>query len=279
MRDIHIIKDNGDSTQPQNPVDIYAHSIIFAAFNSKETSLASEAILILTIWLRVAHNISAATKNCQLGEISKAVSNLDSALAYYVGVGQTKSLTDGYLLYSLAQRAAEIFHSENFNFEAKANSQIITFINEARVLVDSCDGEYSPYLALKAKNDSILRSMNIPLVQMFVNSLHQSKRNNEKSNYMELYALAVLPQIETCQPSMYTYLSKQIILNELDINEIDLLIDAFRSTYYCFGITCNDVHGDQSDQCGEASNSLAGFTPFEEVTKVSAVVICLISLL
>ena len=66
---------------------------------------------------------------------------------------------------------------------------------------------------------------------------------------------------------MFTYLARQLIVNELDINEIDLLIDAIESTYYCFGITCDDVHGHGS-VCGEVSSSLAGFTPFKEVTKV-----------
>ena len=107
--------------------DVYAHKVVGDALAvGTDVDLAYEAAVSMSIWMQVVHHLETAVKRC--GDTKSAMTaglSVDAALAYYVGVSQTKGDTDGYLLYSFAQKTANLFKTvEAVTGEAKANVEV-----------------------------------------------------------------------------------------------------------------------------------------------------------
>lgn len=90
-----------------------------------------------------------------------------------------------------------------------------------------------------------------------------------KTNVCVLYHFsAILPQIKTCHPSVYDYLNKEITENNfgLDVKKVKALVTIFKKAYYCFGVTCEQIHGNDHAECVDLHrNAIAGFNPVSDV--------------
>jgi len=264
-----VTSDNLESPQA-TLVDTYAHVVVADSLaNSKDIELASESILVMTIYMKIVHTLSNAIDACKNSSVNGAQDGIDSALAYYIGVGQTKADTNGYLFYSFAQRAASIFGTQNGNGEAKVNNDIIGFFIDAKSLSDSCSADN--YLTFRTKVEDITRAMNVPLVQYLYHLLEEAEYDTKESNYLILFGLAVLPHMKTCQPTQYRHLSKEITEGgrNLDPAKVEDLLSIFKESYSCYGITCEDVHGENDDAClnYEQDKHYAGFSSISDVSK------------
>jgi hypothetical protein len=254
--------------------DEYAHKIVGDALVAgTDVDLAYEAAVAMTMWMQIVHQLDRAVTQC--GDSTDAAGagiSIDSALAYYVGVSQTKAETDGYLLYNFAQKAANIFETvDAVTGEANANVAAIALFKDLKEEAGACDGGPDQAITLRLLTGEMMKLLNIPLVQTFYFHLQVGSRTDKASFYAILYGLATLPQLATCRPREYFYLSNEITENGLHVANVNELMDAFRKTYDCFGVSCTDIHGD-SDICHgyeQIPNTFAGFAPREDVTLVS----------
>jgi hypothetical protein len=234
--------------------------------------LATEALVVMTMFMKIVHSLSSAVTYCKAADVESARSEIESAFAYYIGVGQAAGKANGYLFYSFAQRAAS--HQKTFKEdtnEANANIAITDIFKQAKDETSVCSS--TSYQALRMKVGSIISMMNVPLVQHFLYLLEENAYATAETNYLELFGLAVLPQIKTCQPTTFQYLTKEITDNgmNLDTAKVNSLVSAFKKTYSCFGVTCEQIHGENHQECRSShSNMYAGFSPIEDVSLVSA---------
>jgi len=259
--------------------DIYADKVVGDALVAgTDNHLAYEAAVSMTIWMQIVHQLETAVKQC--GDTSSAMNaglSVDAALAYYVGVSQTKGDTDGYLLYSFAQRTANLFKTvEAVTGEARANVAAIALFKDLKAEAIKCDGGPDQFKTLRLLAGSMMKNLNIPLVQAFYHQLQVGSQTDKASFYAILYGLTTLPQLATCRPKEYFYLSNEITENGLDVANVDKLMSELRKTYDCFGVSCADIHGDDEicQNFEQISNTYAGFTPRDDVTVVSRIVDC-----
>ncbi len=257
----------------------YAHKIIVDAFSvGTGVELAYEAIVVLSFWMEVIHLLEASARNCEnvgKGATQHPGFTIDEALAYYVGVGQSKGKTDGYLLYAFAQKSASAFGTlDQETGEAKVNKELMDLFKQAKNLAVTCNGEETVTKSLRSVVGVMVSRMNVPLVQSFYQTLQIGAQTDKGSFYATLYGLAALPQIATCQPVEYQYLSNEITENGLDVANIEDLMKSLKSTFNCFGVTCADVFGGTED-CGNIPNVYAGFEPFDDVREVRENLMCM----
>ena len=251
----------------------YADKITTDAFEV-DIELAYETLVCMTIWMEIAHYLNAAVTSCgdSLQEPIQAEMHIDSALAYYVGVKQTKGNSDGFLLYSLAQKSAIIFDTvDGDSGEALANVKLLQNFKAAKAKAGECDGSTGVTNEFRILIGSMMSQLNIPLVQNFARQLQIGSETEQGSAFSILYGLAVLPQLKTCNPAEYFYLTNEITANGLSVAHIDDLISSFKNVYSCFGITCADVHGNDSSSCNtdNLQEAFAGFNPEVDVLPVS----------
>mmetsp|Transcript_5655 Transcript_5655/g.8450 ORF Transcript_5655/g.8450 Transcript_5655/m.8450 type:complete len:2169 (-) Transcript_5655:99-6605(-) len=255
-------------------VDFYADTIVTDALvNAQDVELATEAIVVMTIFMKVTHSLSSAIMKCKSNNVEDAAGlEIDTALAYYIGVGQRVGRNDGFLFYSFAQRSSMLFGTiHEASKESHANTEIMQLFVESKDMTKYCS-DSSKYIELRKNVGSIIRQMNVPLVQYFLYLLEQNAHKTKQTNYLELLGLAVLPQIKTCMPTAYDFLSKRITYDELKLDpaEVDKLVSTFTSTYSCFGVTCSQIHGGNDASCSTTSyqdNMYAGFRATTDVSK------------
>ena len=106
---------------------------------------------------------------------------LDSAAANYIGEGQLKGdKNSSYLLYNLAEKIAPEFNQDTGGI-SQVNKKILDLRNE----------------------------MTIPLVQKFIWHMFITK----DSDFVELYALSILPWIKVYDPSVYEYILGKVVFD------------------------------------------------------------------
>jgi len=265
-----------------NVVDSFADAVIRAAFDlASDLELAAESAITMTMWMQIIHLLSVEVESCRRGE-SRGGLLVDNAFAFYIGVQQTKGNSDGYLLYSLAQKAGIVKNTIEYNSssEAKANIKIIPLFQQAKEYAKSCENyDVATYKLLRKTVRSIISTMNIPMVQFIEHYLLQIRDgitggSRKPENYVELYTLAVLPQVLVCDPSAYDTLATYIIEGTFKpsevAGEVDNILIVLENVYHCLGITCVDVHGNNAN-CPDEPTMLAGFLPEKNVNEIAKI--------
>lgn len=261
-----------------NVVDTYADAVIRSALDEAiDLELVAESAMALTMWMQIVHLLSVEVESCMRGE-NRGGLLVDNAFAFYLGVKQSKGNSDGYLLYSLAQKAGIYQNTIDYTMgnEAKVNIDIIPLFQKAKEYAQSCGtNDMATYKLLRQTVGSIISIMNIPLVQLMEHYLVQMRDGNADSsskpgNYVELYTIAILPQVQVCDPSAFDNLSLGLINGKIAVNEIDSILTLLRKKYKCFGITCMDVDGN-NDNCTDEPTALAGFVPEKNMNEIAKI--------
>ncbi len=259
-------------------VNNFADTIVTDALDvAKDIELASEAMVVMTVFMRIAHDLSSAATKCKEGKADNALDNIETAFALYVGVGQSEGDNDGHLFYNFAERVASHYKVPGEDsVESDVNIKIRKLFEEAKAIATDTESVCGPstYVALRRKVGSIISMMNLSLVRQFLFLLEENAHVTEQTNYLELFGLVVLPQIKTCQPSNHLFLTREITDNGLDLDaaKTKSLIEAFQKSLYCYGLTCEDVYGGSHASCSglEGKNIYAGFSTESSVLVVSS---------
>ena len=254
------------------PTAQYADTLVNDLFNLNQEGIETEAALIMNVWMAVAHYLEDASRKCK--DVGQGKEELDLAAAYWIGLGQKKGHNEyGYLLYNLAENAGILFQRDqnatNQNV-AEANKNIISFMNQINSeIIDAgkCPGDYEKFRSLV---NQIISQMTVPLVQ---NLIHYMAENKPKK--IELYALAITPQIAACDQKAYYYLLEKLVLNTFNQNDFNEIVSRLQSLYPCLRITCGDIGTytlagvPQCDNDTISTKSLAGYSPSSDIQRVS----------
>jgi hypothetical protein len=243
-------------------------------FIAASSEIGADAVVALHSWMYGTHLLYHGIHTCQLlamadepGLFQLDGGGMDEFIALWIGHDQDVASEEGHGLYALAQKAGALFGTNSP--EAKANTNIKLLYNEGAAAVSlgciGTKGEEETVPAIWAVTQRIVTQMYIPLVQMLIDAIYRQDPNDSR-----LYALAVVPQVAQCRPSVYKRLKEALLDGTVSINRSAEIISDLQSIYDCLGFTCNDIGSYKVDvvpQCtGIAVNQpMAEYVPSTRV--------------
>ena len=243
-------------------VETYADTIVQDLFALSIPQIESSATLAMNVWMASVSGVFEAMMHCQDHDANSATASLDKAVALWVGANQEVGSNEkGHMLYNMAENAGELFDQDIG--ETIVNKRVMEGFVELQSAFQSgnCDDKSSfdvRYAALRSTVYGLTGDMTTPLVQKLIH--HTMNIDNEGgSNMVELFALAVLPRVATCDPRTYEYLLKLDVLNDLEPGDELKAIAAIQTVYSCLGLTCEDVGtymGGEVPACSDPNNAL-----------------------
>ncbi len=227
------------------PATQYADAVVLDLLEINQISkkeISDEAVVIMNVFMTVVHYLSETVETCwkKQNEPSNdsGLKNLDLAMAYYIGSDQQFGGT-GSLFYHLAEDAGNRFNQANPDGQTKTNANMINFATQIKNLtIDTGECATKPletYDLNYKLTQQMIQQMYVVIIQELI---HQIKIESNMS--IELFALALAPQIAACNPSEFDWLMLNLVDNYQPEN-FNLVIARLQNLYSCFGVTCDDV--------------------------------------
>ncbi|KAG7349119.1 low iron-inducible periplasmic protein [Nitzschia inconspicua] len=258
---------------------VYADEVVMEALTSgNDSKLAAEASVILNVWMFITHKLYAAVETCVNNVSPEAL--IDSAVALWIGKDQGEGKFDqGWMLYSIGQSSAKFFgHPEG---EAPVNSKLMNLFIEAQTVAKECPSSPNAPIVLRSMVHEIIRTLTKPLITSLL--FHMIKNSK---NMVELYAVAVVPQVAACSPGARSIMEDALFSGYNQQTSIsDKLLDSLATFLQCQRMSCNDIETGENadDNLVELSQSLcsrlnagtgsqkpmAGYVPEISVTEVA----------
>ena len=209
-----------------------------ALTTASDKGLAAEASVILSAWMQIAHYLYESVTVCKNG--GKATDSLDQAVALWLGEGQSEASDNGFMMYTIAEQAATRFGHEESS-EAPVNTKLFESFNQARAIAVDCPDAPDMFLDLRGVVSDILDSLALPLIQNLMYFINRAGSNDpdyfEFENYVELYALSVIPHLIGCSPSSFFNLQDMLIDTDFDNSLVnDELVNDIKALQKCFDI-------------------------------------------
>ena len=198
---------------------------------TEDNYLAAEAAVVLNVWMMIAHELYNAIRACKAGGNGKP--HIDSAVALWIGRDQVEgSFSDGWLVYSVAQRAAMGFGLEEG--EASVNTELFRQFNEIQALMEECHEDV--HIELRVRVNFLLRSLSIPLFQQLLISIA-----SDDPWHVELYTAAVISQCSSCSSKVYHEMSEVLSADFSRDQVSDKVIENLAIFMQCMRISCQDL--------------------------------------
>jgi len=257
----------------------YSDGFILSKFNDLESSaLGLEAIVALTMWMYVTHEVWDSIADCAdavdsslsssytLTNNENSARSFDTAMAYYVGSGQEAGSTNGHSLYALAQKAATKFDTLDSGM-AIANEKMRVYfeIGSIDLSVENACETQDRFSNLWTISNLMVNAMTIPLIQMLIAAMIENDAERVK-----LYALSIVPQMSVCKESSYRKIKEALLDKPFNANFMTDILTELQSMYSCLGVTCEDIGAYRDEQgnikvarCADipVHLPLAGYTP------------------
>jgi len=268
----------------------YADAYITEQLNDFSAgTLGAQAATVLVVSMYASHQLWAGMLDCfavmngyspdadETGKLNPKKA-YDNFIALYIGAGQTLAPAwKGDMLYELAQAGAMFFDTQDSEGEATVNSNVKTkYQSIQRKLAEEgyCQRDESIETLWRLTNE-IMAQTSVPLVQMLIHSLKQ----DDQAPKVRMYALAVVPQLSRCRPSVHAALKDYLLDEEYDKRNLVRIVDLLQQSYDCLGITCEDVGtyqegtADVVAECAgyEENHPMASFVPKAGVRSMSKI--------
>ena len=275
----------------------YADSFVRTSIMASQKTTA-EAVNVLSVWMYCTQLLFECAQRCQKRVEADNPDIIDfndskyydEFVALWIGSGQIPGSSEGYSLYSLAEKGDALFNvgditsddpedtADEDAIESLVNKRIKLLYQEGASLLSaptvcSKDTPESPKQLWNIAN-RIVTQMYIPLLQLLVNALVE-----QDTEAVRAYALAVIPQIAQCRPSTYKKLREQLLVSDVpSYDRTSSIVKELQSIFSCFGLTCDDVGVIRNDRagidlpiCTAADNDapMAQFQPGTDVLPVS----------
>ena len=263
------------------PAEQYADTIVLDLFNVEAITtsvpgIEKEAVLILSVWMRFYHYIHKVVTSCRDNgsDVDIMIASLDKAAALWIGRLQVYGdNTRGTMLYNLAERAGVNFGQDIG--EVPVNTRILESLKVIKAAIASgvcSQGDGEGYKILYEEMLKIESQMNIPIVQNFIHYI----TTDAAAKLIELYAIAIFPQIISCDVTLVQYFFEELRkLATKPKEEVDLMLalSTMQRMFGCLGISCSQVgshaggSGCDDDEVNPIA-SIVGYTPTSDVRNV-----------
>jgi hypothetical protein len=278
------LSDESKDTTKLQGNSFYADSFVRTALGGGKES-AGTAALVLSVWMYATHVLHDGYSTCQKMTLADSQAQftlggggMDEFIALWIGSAQQPASNVGFGLYALAERAGSFFATGSEADESRVNANIKSLYQQGAALL-SIDGACSkkepdtPEL-LWSIAQQIIMQMHVPLMQMLIKSIID--RDEEATR---MYALAVVPQIAQCRPSIFKRLNEDLLKGSPQFSKADQIMSDLQKVYSCLGFTCaemgkyqsNSVDGGNSPKCPtvEFSVPMALYQPTSAIHSVS----------
>lgn len=224
----------------------FGDDVVVEAFvDGKDNKLAAEAAVVLNVWHVIVHRLYEAYRACSSDSDIDPIPFIDSAVALWIGREQEEGSEDGgWMIYQLAEEAAF-----NFGFvksEAKLNTELMNRFNELQTSADQCDtddGKIDFYFLVQEQ----VQALSKVLALSFLSVIFGNSKNK-----VELYAVAILPQVVACDDDIGNALEEFFVQNfSTDLITTDVQ-DQLVTFLRCLRITSDDLDAGET-----ADSSLA----------------------
>jgi hypothetical protein len=226
--------DDNDVEQGSGQSFQYADEVIQEALtNGNDVRLAAEGTVIFNIWMLMVHRLYESIRLCK--QQQSPLELLDSVVALWIGEGQVEAkFEDGWMLYSVAQSAAEYFgYPEG---EAPINTQLMAMFNRAQSIGETCTSDANAAILLRAHVLDTIRRLTVPLVTSLLFHMVANSKN-----MVELYAVAVVPQVYSCDSDAAVNLEDALYKGYAYADVDDELLGDLTTFLRCQRITCRDI--------------------------------------
>ena len=260
------------------PVNEYGNTLVNDLFLLNITRIEAEGALSLNIMMAVWGSLYETVRACGRNDANTQedmYAALDQAAALWVGTDQVKDDNQsGYLMYNLAEYAGALFGQDSG--ESLLNTLVLESFNFLRQDADknTCANGINGYVVVREKVKILISFTNAVLVQML---LHYVKNAlTAGSDFVEMYALALLPQIAACDTGLYNTLLELAVDTDVTAESQPLIIKAIQDSFSCLGVTCDDVgqyEGGRIAACNDSAKggllSLTEYPPLTDVRRKS----------
>jgi len=256
-----------------NPVEQYGNTLVTDLFLLNRTMIEADGALVINVVMAYWGSLFKMIQACERKDTQdEMMAHLDTAAALWVGQGQERaSNVQGYMLYNLAERTGTNFEQDANNGESAVNLNVLErFVSiKSDIGNDLCQSEEG-YLEVREKMKDLIKLTNVVLVQMLLHHIEVT----QDSDFIELYSLALLPQIASCNAEAYGILLESTIEEDISEEKKAQIISTVQASYSCLQIQCKDVgayEGGRIPQCQDPDEHapLAGYTPVTDVRQKS----------
>lgn len=252
----------------------YMSTYMFSLF-SDESDLVGEALIALTMWMYVTHELWNNVKDCaEAFEEENPLKNkksFDAAIGYYIGTGQESGSRKGWSVYALMQAAAEQFDTLDGGLAVSNEKMRVFYKIGSMSLVSKNSAACQSHVSFRSMwtiSNLMIRAMRVPLIQMLIAAIMENDTDR-----VELYALAIVPQMSMCSSSSLRKLKEFLINNSYNEKYSLQILTLLQSMYDCLGVTCEDIGSYTKDgvvqlaKCADTPDDLpmAGYTPRSDV--------------
>lgn len=254
-----------------SPVEEYGNTLVSDLFSLNRTRIEADGALVINVVMAYWGNLFKLMQSCEnKGSRDEMVKYLDQAAAMWVGEGQERANNNqGYMLYNLAERAGTNFNQDESNGESTVNMNVLErFVSLKSDIGDGVCQSDEGYMEVRTKTKDLIKYTNVVLIQMLLHHVEVSK----DSDFVELYSLAILPQIASCDSEAYATLLELTVEEDITDGTKAQVIAALQQSYTCLHLECKDVGsylGGRVPECTEDELTLAGYTPITDVRQKS----------
>jgi hypothetical protein len=264
----------------QKPVAEYANTVVGDLFALNITHIETEAAIVLNVWMWCVHELYNVLRACERNDANSQDdmnAALDIAVALWIGADQPLGDNErGNLLYNLAENAGARF--DQGSAETLINTAIVEKFKAIQLGIGqgTCSGA-GGYIEFRNIVRQVFGLMTVPLVQILIYHIMEPPIRG-KSDFIELYALALAPRVEVCNPVAYKKMLDMFVKGDFTESSRVEAIALIQSTYPCLGITCAEVGEYQSGLVAECADDttkntfLAGYPAASNVDQVSGAV-------
>ena len=265
-----------------SPATLYADTFISSLLYSK-TAAASDAMVAVSIWMQVAHNLHLSYAACKASFLSSDSRELkptkdpslfvDEAAAYWIGDSQdTGSASEGHLLYALTEFISSKYEDIPEGSQSSINTRVLDLFNKAKnhlAITQGCTTSKDSHLSMREIVNELIPIMAVPLLRSLFYYI-----SVEDSLMVKVYSVAVLPLFSACASSTYLELKSELIDNDIYEFEKAYLYSKIESMFSCLGVTCDEVGfmpEDDFTRCTTTASlhSLAGYRYGSDLDKVT----------
>lgn len=247
-----------------HPIDHYANTLVEDLFLLNRSRIEADGALVNNVAMAYWGTLYQMLVVCESdGSATAMKSLLDKAAALWIGNGQVRaSNVKGYMLYNLAEIAGSYFMQDDSIGESKVNANVMsTFLVLAKEIQQGTCRTQSGYLQMRSQVMNLIKYTNIVLVQMLLHHVAVTL----DSDFIELYSLAIVPQLAACDPYADDQLVALTVKQDVTSSTADKVISTLQGLYSCLQVTCSDIgayEGYRIQQCTPPGlQPLAGYQP------------------
>jgi hypothetical protein len=246
------------------PVEQYADTLVGDLLELRVERIQATATLVHHITMAYWSFLWKVLLSC--GSSNDMHAALDAAVALYVGEGQVRNDSQGgYMLYSLAQFVGTQFGQATGTGEVQVNTQAMNlFVSLQQDIRNDVCATDAGYRTMRTKVRSLMKLTNIVLIQLLIHYVQDVVTHGLSSDFVELVALAINPQVASCHTELYSNLTELTVSR--DVTDSAAVIQTVQQGYSCLQITCAQVGAYQDNvipacTLDDKISSLASYQP------------------